>query len=349
MKKWAVAVAAILLLLSGCREKEIVKKPVEKEDTIVKDQVKEEVKEVSPYSYPLTGIATDANSNERAVAVMINNSPKARPQSGLDKADIVYEVLAEGDITRFLAIFQSERPTKIGPVRSARDYYIELAKGFGALYIAHGWSVEAKKMLESNYIDNLNGMIYDGTLFQRSKTRKAPHNSYITYENILKGAKQKNYSMETSPPGFTFMSEEERKNINGNQAISVKISYSKSGIFNSSFEFDSKLGKYMRYSGGEQTVDLDTKQPVLLDNILIIETSHKIIDSAGRRDIDLSSGGKGYLLQMGKVNEVEWANKDGRIVPVKNGEEVPFVQGKTWVNIVPSNPGLAASVSIQTQ
>ena len=78
---------------------------------------------------------------------MVNNHPKARPQSGLHKADIVYEILAEGDVTRFLPYFQSEKPENIGPVRSARDYYIDLAKGLNALYIAHGYSPEAKKCL----------------------------------------------------------------------------------------------------------------------------------------------------------------------------------------------------------
>ena len=96
---------------------------------------------------------------------MVNNHPLARPQSGLNKADIVYEIFAEGNVTRFLAIFQSEQPEKIGPVRSARDYYIELAKGYDSLYIAHGNSPEAKKMLDNGYIDNLNGLYYDGTLF----------------------------------------------------------------------------------------------------------------------------------------------------------------------------------------
>ena len=81
----------------------------------------------------------------RAVAVMVNNHPAARPQSGLNKADIVYELLAEGDVTRFLAIFQSEQPDNMGPVRSARDYYIELAKGFDSLYIAHGNSPDAEE------------------------------------------------------------------------------------------------------------------------------------------------------------------------------------------------------------
>lgn len=350
MKKWAVAIAAVLLLLSGCSNKEKVKEPVKKVKVVDKEADKENEKPGTfPYYYPLTGIGSDTVTEGRAVAVMINNHPKARPQSGLDKADIVYEVLAEGDITRFVAVFQSEHPTKIGPVRSARDYYIDLAKGLNALYIAHGYSKEAKKMLESNYIDNLNGMVYDGTLFRRSSTRKAPHNSYITYQNILKGAKLKKYSMEKTPPSFKFLTEEESKNIAGNEATSVKITYSKGGISDSIYEFDDTLGKYKRFSGGEQTVDLDTQAPVLLDNILIIEAVHQIIDSVGRRDIDLESGGKGYLLEKGKVMEVDWKNKDGLIVPVKDGEEVPLVQGRTWVNVVPTNPGLQKSVSFNVK
>jgi len=337
MKKWAVAVAAFLLLLSGCTSKETVKRPIKEEKPDQKPENKpDDVAKVDPYFYPLTGIGTNTKPDDRAIAVMINNHPKARPQSGLTKADMVYEVLAEGDITRFVAVFQSEKPANIGPVRSARDYYIEIAKGLDALYVAHGWSEEAKKMLEDNYVDNINGIVYDGTLFKRSTARKAPHNSYITYENILKGAKQKNYSIKGSPPSFKFLSEEDRKKITGKDAASVKVSYSKGGISDSMYEYDSKLGKYKRFSGGEQSVDLETKEPVLLDNLFIIETTHKIIDSVGRRDIDLQSGGKAYLLQMGKVNEVEWANVNGRIVPVKNGVEVPFTQGKTWVNVVPS-------------
>src|SRR5699024_9714062 len=78
----------------------------------------------------LTGIAGNENIDDRIVGFMVNNHPKARPQSGLSKADIVFEVLAEGKITRFLALFQSEKPDMVGPVRSAREYYFELANGY---------------------------------------------------------------------------------------------------------------------------------------------------------------------------------------------------------------------------
>ena len=161
----------------------------------------------------MLGVQTEVEG--RAVAVMINNHPAARPQSGLNKADIVYELLAEGDVTRFLAIFQSEQPENVGPVRSARNYYIELAKGFDSLYIAHGNSPDAKEMLDNGYIDDLNGIYYDGTLFKRASFRKAPHNSYITYDNILKGANQNGYEMEQAPPSLTFLTEDEVKELAG--------------------------------------------------------------------------------------------------------------------------------------
>ena len=345
MRKWALAVFAVFLLLSGCSQTSQNKEPVKKQKQAVKAEKKSGASDSSPYFYPLTGKSSETKTDGRAIAVMINNHPKARPQSGLPKADIVYELLAEGDITRFLAVFQSEMPDNFGPIRSARGYFVELAKGLDAFYIAHGYSPEAKEMLDNGYVDNLNGMVYDGTLFQRASFRKAPHNSYITYKNILKGAKEKNVSMDKSPPAFTFLTVAESKKIQGDPVLSATVSYFSNSQFKAVYQYDSQLGKYKRFSGGEQTVDLDTKEPVLLDNVFIIETVHQTVDSVGHRKIDLQSGGKAYLLQKGKVNFVEWKNSNGRIIPVKDGKEVPFVQGKTWVNVVPTTPGLQKSVS----
>jgi hypothetical protein len=349
MKKWAVAVTAVLLLLSGCNNKEKAngaKEPVKEE---VEEVIQEEVVKELPYHFPLTGAGSETKTDGRAVAVMINNHPKARPQSGLNKADIVYELLAEGDVTRFLAVFQSEKPGNMGPVRSARDYYIDLAKGLDALFIAHGYSEEARELLESDFVDNLNGMVYDGTLFKRASFRDAPHNSYITYENVLKGAKEKHYSMNQSPPEFQFLSEEDSKSVTGDEASSVMISYSSTGVFNSTYEYDESIGKYKRFSDGDQTIDYESKEPILLDNLFIIETTHQVIDDVAHKEIDLQSGGSGYLLQKGKVMEVEWKNDNGLIVPIRDGKVVPYVQGKTWVNVVPSNPGLQSSVTFNVK
>src|SRR4051812_45051859 len=243
-KKWLPLSVIVFLLLAGCSSKE---KVIEKEHVVAQEEVTDhEVieepglqEEDLPYHFPLTGLGSSDEINGRAIAVMINNHPQARQQSGLYKADLVYEVLAEGSVTRFLAIFQSEQPDIIGPVRSARDYYIELAKGYDSLYIAHGFSPDAQVMLNAGYIDDLNGLYYDGTLFERASFRKAPHNSYISFDHILEGARQKGYEMEEMPDSLSFLTEDEVNALTGEEANEFSISYSQSDhSFNSTFWYD---------------------------------------------------------------------------------------------------------------
>lgn len=338
-----IAATAIFLLVTGCNNKvETVKEHKEKEiENVQKDPVE------MAHQYPLTGMATKEVSETRAVAVMVNNHPDARPQSGLQKADIVYELLAEGNVTRFLAIFQSEKPEKIGPVRSAREYYIKLAKAYDSLFIAHGYSPDAKEMLDDGYIDHLNGMQYDGSLFKRSSDRVAPHNSYITYEKIVEGAEKNNFTMKKAPEPLKFLTKDDVAKLDGPAAKKVTVTYLNNQTFTATYEYDNKSGKYKRFSNGIQTVDYETEEPVLLDNIFIVETAHQTIDSAGRRNIDLTSGGRAYLLQKGLLREVEWISQDGRIVPSLNGAVIGFAPGKTWINVVPSNPGLASVVKVE--
>ncbi|GAE46598.1 hypothetical protein JCM21738_3513 [Mesobacillus boroniphilus JCM 21738] len=143
-KKWIAVLAAAMVLTAGCSSKETEKKEAteHKEKEIEVEEVA--APEEMPYQFPLTGVGTAEESSDRAVAVVVNNHPQARPQSGLHKADIVQEVLAEGDVTRFIAIFQSEQPENIGPVRSAREYFIDLASGYDSFFIAHGYSLKRR-------------------------------------------------------------------------------------------------------------------------------------------------------------------------------------------------------------
>lgn len=347
-RNWIIALVFALLLLAGCSDnnnEKVVKEETE-EPNVVEGNNEEEEK-VLPYKAPLTGVGFEEEPTGRAYAVMINNDPKARPHSGLHKADIVYELLAEGNITRFLAIFQSEQAERIGPVRSARDYYIELAKGYDALYVAHGYSPEAKEMLDAGVVDHINGMQYDGSLFKRDKSRVAPHNSYITSENILKGAEKIGYEMTETPSSLSFLSKEDADSLNGETAKSILISYFSSNLFNVHYEYDETLLKYKRYTNGELTIDLDSGDPVLLDNILIVESRHRIIDDVGRREVDITSGGKAYLLQRGQMKEVEWKSKEGKILPFLNDRPIGLVAGKTWINFVPTDPGLENIVSFE--
>ncbi|WP_257350737.1 DUF3048 domain-containing protein [Pseudalkalibacillus decolorationis] len=335
-------IVALFLMLSACQTKETStnadKKGTEdpkKETKKEEQQPKEENKEPEfAYTFPLTGKDTNEAVINRVVGIMVNNSPKARPQSGLHKADVVYEVLAEGRITRFLALFQSQKPEKVGPVRSARDYYVRLSNGFDAIYVHHGWSPSAKEMLLGGNIDSLNGLYYDGTLFKRVSFRKAPHNSYITFDNILKESKKQKYELKQEIPSLPFLTKEEVKSIEGDPAKTLSISYG--DYYKVEYKYQPEKGTYIRFSDSEQTVDRETETPIELANVMVVEAHHRVIDSVGRRQIDLQSGGSALLFQQGKVQQVSWVNKNGRIIPKVDGKVVAFAPGQIWINLVPA-------------
>lgn len=332
----------LALTACGNGSKEVVQPTPE--EPIMEEPVEEDIIPEFKYTFPLTGVGTDEEVDVRPYAVTINNHPSARPQSGLFQADIVYEVLAEGEITRFVAIFQSQKPENIGPVRSARGYFIDLANGYDAFFITHGWSPEAQVMLErERRADYLSGLKWDGTYFKRSSERKAPHNSYITYENVVSGLEREGYSLEGTVQPLAFMKEEDF-GVTGETAKNVSINYY--NRYEASYEYSKEEEQYKRYTAGKQLLDHETEKPVLAKNVLIVEMEHRVVDDVGRRSINLTSGGEALLLQNGVAQKVEWINKDGRILPIKNGEVLDLLPGSTWINIIPTSPGLEASVEI---
>ena len=335
-------------IVAGCSDKEQV------EETVAEMEEGQEIEgnigaveaEELPFVTPFTGERVADEITMRPVLVTINNHPQARPQSGLAQADVVYEMLAEGDVTRFLALYQSELPETLGPIRSARSYFIDIAKGLDAFYIAHGYSPEAKTMLDHHVVDHMNGMQYDGTYFKRSSERKAPHNSYISSEKLLEGTEKIGASLlYQKKVSYPFYDDEDSVKI-GVQAKQVAIKYSNSGTFNSHYVYDPQTNHYTRFSANVQTEDYVTKQPIELANILFFEMPHRVIDSEGRRDITITGGGNAYVFQAGTMREVQWQNTDGLLIAVEDdGSEVKLVPGKTWIHFVPTSPGLASSVT----
>ncbi|MRX72664.1 DUF3048 domain-containing protein [Bacillus lacus] len=328
-KTYTIIMISMLFLLAGCKEAGDV--PLSRFISGKEDQANT-VAKAEKQPFPLTGIAGEGDMNNRPVAVILNNHPAARPQSGLEQADLIYEVLAEGGITRFIAIYQSSMPETVGPIRSARDYHIELANGYQSLFISHGWSPGARQLLESGKADYLNGLFYDGTLFWRTQHRKAPHNSYTSFEHIKTGMLENKYEQQMKVEPLLFA--KERKHEEAVSAHKVDIHYG-SDEFNVTYDYDPGQKYYTRWNGPKQTIDENTKNIIHIHNIFIAEMNHKVIDDQGRRKIDLLSGGRGLLLQEGTVLETSWKNKDGRILPVSDGEVLPLLPGRTWINIVP--------------
>ncbi|WP_046175752.1 DUF3048 domain-containing protein [Domibacillus indicus] len=317
-KKW-MAMAAAAILISGCSSAEPA-------------STNEQQSQVNP----LTGVES-SDTEHRAIAVVVSNHPDARPQMALDEADIVYEVLTEGGITRFLALYQSKYPGKIGPVRSARDYFIELAEGYDSLFLAHGYSPEAREILLSEEVDQLNGIQHEGTVFKRDSSREAPHNSYVHVKEAMEAAEQKGYGLDTAPSRLLFLSDKEKMELNGEPAAVLSIQPSLNDSFESVYEFDGK--SYHRSISG---MDIEA------DNIFIIEADHRVVDAEGRLDIDLKSGGDAFLIQDGLLNLVKWRNQDGRIIPYTESGAA-FVTGKTWIHVVPASRGLNKAVNVEIE
>ncbi|SIT92896.1 DUF3048 domain-containing protein [Edaphobacillus lindanitolerans] len=338
MKKGWMPALAVICLLAGCQDKDGPETAEPGDDGTVTTGAPAE----NSYTAPYTGLGMAEAPDMRPVLVTVNNHPKARPQSGLSGADIVYEMLAEGEITRLLALYQSELPDRIGPVRSARDYFVDLAAAHDALYIAHGYSPDAQTMLESGAVDHLNGMKYDGSLFKRSSDRVAPHNSYISGDAILKGADQNGFRMNgPADPDWRF--DEELPDAAEN-AATIEISYGRNQAFESRYTYDPAEGTYARSSGGEATADAETGEELALSNILVLEAPHRIIDEKGRRAIDFGTGGAAYVFRDGLFQKAEWKSLGGVPTVMDGSKPFPLAPGKTWIHVVPDSPGLSGSV-----
>ncbi|MFC7322662.1 DUF3048 domain-containing protein [Halobacillus campisalis] len=286
--------------------------------------------------YPLTGIPAEDEVDERVFSVMVSNSREARPQSGLSKADIVYEILAEGQITRLLALYQSELPEEVGPIRSARPYFAEIAGGYDAVFAYHGAAGFINEGIQSSGIDYADGAKYDndGILFRRTSDRQAPHNSYLLTDGFEQFLENKGYDSEKDIEPLPFSG---GIHLAGEPAGEVTITYHAGETV--TFDYDEERGRYLRSSNGVPSIDAENDEPISLSNVFIIKTSHEVVDDKGRREIDLTSGGEGYLLQNGEQINVEWKNVGGRILPYKKDEPVDFLPGRIWVNVIPENTG----------
>ena len=306
------------------------------------------------HSY-LTGQLTDAEiALQRPVAVMINNIINALPQSGIENASVIYEAPVEGEITRMMAIFDSvDGIDKIGPVRSCRDYYIDWALEFDAIYVHYGQAVYAYDLLNSDMVNNISGLQYQDSVgelngyagedvFFRSSDRVAPHNCYTSGEGILKGIERKGYSMELDNDytgHFKFAADGETVTYpEGTATHIVPHKYTNYPFF----DYDTTTEKYLRSeypdrSAGAAQIDDTTGDQLAVDNVIIQYCEIQNYDDHGYLNINTNSGGDAILFTKGTYEHATWV-KDSDWGPAKyydaDGNEIAINQGKTWVCIV---------------
>ncbi|WP_165916165.1 DUF3048 domain-containing protein [Marinisporobacter balticus] len=296
----------------------------------------EKVKKVGVPS-PISGMyAKEENIHKRPFAVMFDNQSKARPQAGLDQAEIVYEILAEGNITRYMAIFLTNEPNLIGPVRSARPYFLDKAMEFDALYVHDGGSPQALKDIKNLKIGDISAQSRGKDIFWRKNHKVRPHNEYTNAAAIRKAAMQSHYRENVDFDTYIF-NDEDQKN-GGSSLTYVKMPYSKT--YKPNFKYNEEDGLYYRYINKEPHLDEGSKNHLTAKNIIIQKAQTKVIDNEGRREINLVGKGEGLFITKGEICKVTWEKKSRRAITrffYEDGEEIKFNPGITWMEVIPSN------------
>ena len=273
------------------------------------------------------------------VAVMIDNAAPARPQSSLQAASVVYEALVEGGITRFMAIFDQGDVKEIGPVRSARQYFLEWLAEYEAAYAHAGGSPEALTNIQRNRVHDINGIGSASTAFFRDKTRPAPHNLYTTGLMMFLTTRANNlkYSDLTLTP-WTFGPTVSA----GAAATSVTMNFSGSAkSAEVSYAYDATRQQWLRSQAGKAQQDRLTKATLGVTNLVVQRISSNItVGEKGRLTMKVTGTGKAKLFQHGQVVDVTWTKakaEDRTVFTLADGTPATFLPGNTWVEVLPDN------------
>jgi hypothetical protein len=346
-----VLIGGIILALAGCGKKEIAgtEEIEEKEESVSEVVVETETEETDPHEGQVRSFYTGEWIDEelawnRPVAVMTENTKMAIPQYGLGSADIIYECPVEGGITRLMAIYQDyANLEKVGNVRSCRLYYVYFAREFDAVYFHAGESKYALDLLNSSYIDNVDGITgKGGSFYYRDSSKNAPHNLYTTGEKIAEAIQSYGYD-DTLPDDYSAhyrFTTEEAPNLltDGDDAAVVSLYYIDAKPW---FVYNETDGLYERYEFGSAQVDALTGEQLAVKNIILQNCSSYLKDeSNGTLEIDYRSGGTGVYITEGKAIGITWSRASDYDITRyydMDGNEIVLNPGKTWVEIVQSS------------
>ena len=267
------------------------------------------------------------------LAVMVENLADARPLSGLTRADIVYEALVEGGITRFMSVYINGESDTIGPVRSSRPYFVYLAAEFNASYVHIGWSPQALGALQATGITDLDEIRGDPG-FWRVNTRPAPHNAYTSTALLRSTLDRVRRITPGSTAGFHFRTDPSP--IQGPEAAKISIQYAPDYRVDYLYSPEDRL--YRRSMDGLPHEDAETGEQVAARDLVIQYVNAWVIDSVGRLNMTQVGKGKALYFRDGVVAEGSWRKASlGDVTEWYDakGRPVPMSPGKIWVEIVP--------------
>ena len=336
-QKIAIIVALVLLIIGSVTGVYlgVFKKSASKTVTVQpQPQAKPEPPKPTTEASTLTGVQVPIGTNQTPVTgIMIENSPDARPQSGLNAAGVVFEAIAEGGITRFLTLFQESQPEYVGPVRSVRPYYIRWARGFDAPIAHVGGSAEALQMIRSPGYKDLDQFFNPGP-YWRIPQRYAPHNMYTSVPKLIELEKSKGFTSST----FTGFPRKAEKPAATPTAKSIDFTIS-SPLYYAHYDYDASTNSYKRSEGGKPHVD-EKSGAQLNPKVVIAIVLQQGIDADGiHTSYNVFGNGKAYIFQDGTVTEGTWS-KENETSQIRfgdaNGSPIALNAGQTWITAVGS-------------
>ena len=273
-------------------------------------------------------------------AAVIDNSPPARPQSGLAKADLVIEAPAEASFTRLLAFFQSQEAEAIGPVRSARPYFLDWARGFESIAVHSGGSSEALSEIAANPgIKSINEF-YNADYIKRDKAKPAPHNLFTSSERLAKRAKQ-DWDETDLDYGFIFKADAP---AGEGAAKSIAIDFN-NPAFDVEYRYEPAANSYLRFLGGLSHEDRETGRPLAAKNVVVMETTSLVLDET-LLTIDLRTSGSGpaAIFRDGQAVRARW-RKVSSTSPLElidaQGLPIELNRGQTWIEVLDQRHGFS--------
>ena len=287
-------------------------------------------------------------TESRPYAVMINNAPAARPvQSGLQDAYIVYEIIVEGGITRYMALFLDQNTARIGSIRSSRHYFLDYALESDAIYVHCGYSPQAKADFSKLGVDRIEAGTSSNSWRDkelRSQGYAYEHTLFTSIEklnnNVGKKRTKRNNDLLLN---YTVDEVDLSTMENAKPANEVLIKYS--NVNKTGYTYDAENKVYKRTVNGKEHVDYVTKNQYTVKNIITYQVKNTTIEGGGkgRQTIDNIGSGTGYYITDGYAVPITWtksSRKSQTVYKYTNGEEIKFNDGNTFIQIQPTNQEL---------
>lgn len=295
----------------------------------------------APAIWPLTGLAapsSDAAASTRVLSVKIENSPDARPQSGIQSADVVYESITEGGITRFNCIFHSTDPGEVGPVRSARLSDTYIVPQYHALFAFSGASGVVNAAVKKAGLQNLSQDVGVSYGYRRSSQRAAPHNLYLDLSEAREEGIRRGYSATQTVAPLQFA-----RSIDGTPSV-TRITIPFSTANTSQWTWDAATDRYARANNGKTHTDALSGEQVTAKNVVVMWA---LVEATGKRDvagsttydINLVGSNRATVFRNGLRLDGTWTATATAppVFKAMDGTAIRLAPGNTWFEVVATN------------